>query len=336
MRTVAALILSVALPVSLNAFEAGERTDGEPAVAKFGPADVELHLRDGSTVVGRLLQTDVLTLKTDYGTLTFPLSSIVRVYPAIRASKEALKEASSLINKLDDEDFNVRKQAQSKLEQFGVCVAPLLREARQNATAEARSRIDVLLKKIEAQNPKVPTDDVVKSNEFEAVGKLQFESLTIRHSIGEMKAKIEDIESIHWLSCGASKTVVLDCASALDDWVDSGVDVSPDEKVSVSSSGTITLFNNYQTSPDGNANLNGRGTLIGMVVGKIGPNRKFFPIGSYKSWTPQYRGRLYLKIHCTEDYLNNNNNQNTSNGSFTVRVSSGVLASDGKQTESKR
>jgi hypothetical protein len=287
---------------------------------------VEVRLRDGSLVIGQLTNANAVELKTAYGTLSFPLANIVAILPALRPSKENDTEIVAAIKNLDNDDFNTRGRAQASLEEFGARATFSLREAREKASVEARTRIDLLLKKIAAQNPKLAETDTVKSTEFEAVGKLQFDALGVKNRIGEFKVKLEDIQSIQWLCHGAAKGVVLDCSTALDEWIDSGIDAVPGEKIVITSSGTITLFGNNQSTPDGSPNFNnGRGFLVGAVVGRIGSSKKPFTIGSSKSWVPQTRGRLYLKIYCPEEILNNNSS-NPSTGSYTVRLSSGVLA----------
>ena len=319
-----ALLISAAL-LSVPVF-AGGADEHDASKEKFASNQVEVRLRDGSVLLGELAGSDSLALKTTYGTLTFPLNHILRVRAGFRLPKQDETEILAAIKDLDSDEFNIRGAAQKKLEERGASAASVLRDAKAKASAEARSRIDAILKRIADNNPKLTLDDSIKSDEFEATGTLQFDALTVKSHIGDVKVKLEDLETVRFLANGSDKTITLEIGAALSDWIDTGVDTSPGEKLSFTCTGSVNLFGNYQTTPDGNTNWGNRPFLTGAIIGKLGDNGKPFLIGSAKQWTTANRQRIFVKVFCADNAMNNNNNPST--GEFKVRVATGIWSED--------
>ena len=308
-------------------FMAGMAAAGDGAVPKhFGPGDVEVRLRDGSIVRGEIGGADSIALKTPYGVLTFPLNRILRIKAGFRLAKEKEVGIRSAIAELDNDDFAVRAKAQHTLEELGAQAAELLTQARMKVSAEARSRIDAILKKIGAAGQTLPTEDIVKTDEFEAAGALQFDVLTVKSRIGDLQVKLEDVEAVRWLAVGANKSLALPAHPAIEDWIDSGIDALPGEKMALSVSGSVNLFGNTLCTPDG---VNSWGTApfqTGAVIGKFGGKGKPFLVGAGKQWIPDERARLFVKIYCSENALNSNNGH--SDGEFKMQLATGVWAEE--------
>jgi len=296
------------------------------AAPQYGPNDIEIRLRDGSLLRGEISSTAPIELKTAYGNLTFPLSRILRIKTGFRLAKEKEGEIRTAIKELDSDDFTTRGQAQHALEEFGAQAVDILKDARTKASAEARSRIEAILKKVSGTSVHLSTDDLVKSDEFEAAGTLQFDVFNIHCHIGDLKVKLEDLESVRWLGAGATKLVVVEARASLADWFDTGVDAIYGEKMSVAAAGGINLFGNNAITPEGSNSWGAAPFQTGAVIGKLGANGKPFLIGEGKQWTPENHDRLYVKIFCAENLLNNNNNP--SSGEFNLHVATGVWAEE--------
>jgi hypothetical protein len=325
MKRLALTLFGFTFCAMLLAGDADER-GASGAHEKAAINQVEVRLRDGSVLHGDLTGVDTIALKTTYGTLNFPLSHILRIRAGFRLSKQDETDILGAIKELDSDDFNVRGLAQRRLEERGAPAAAVLRDAKAKATPEVRNRVESILKKIAENNPKLVLDDIIKSDEFEATGSLQFDSLTIKSHIGDVKVKLEDMESMRFLANGADKSLSLEASAGLDNWVDTGIDSTPNEKVSIFCSGSVNLFNNYQTTPDGNTNWGNRPFLAGAVVGKFGENGKPFLIGAAKQLVAANRQRLFVKIFCPENVVSSNSNP--SSGEFRVRIATGIWADD--------
>jgi hypothetical protein len=323
MKRLALALFGLIFCATLPAGDADERASIHE---KLTANQVELHLRDGSVLLGELSGVDAIALKTSYGTLSFPLTHILRVRAGFRLSKQDETDILAAIKDLDSDDFNVRGLAQRRLEERGAPAAAVLRDAKGKATPEVRNRVEAIMKKIAENNPRLVLDDIIKSDEFEATGTLQFESLTVKSHIGDVKVKLEDMEALRFLANGTDKSLTLEASAGLDAWVDTGIDSTSNEKISVICTGNVTMFNNYQTTPDGNTNWGNRPFLAGAVVGKLGESGKPFLIGAAKQFVPANRQRLFVKIFCPENVISGNSNPST--GEFRVRIATGVWADD--------
>jgi hypothetical protein len=326
--TAPALILLVAA-----AFSAEPKPGAEPVAPKkprYGPNDVEVRLLDGSLIRGGLLGLEQITLQTRYGALAFPAPKLLHVTRARRMPADEAQEVAQAIKDLDNDDFARRNAAQQKLEAFGAAAAPLLADARQNASAEARTRIDALLKKTGAPGtPKLQTDDVVRVEEFEARGVLKLESFKLKTRVGDLVIKVDDIAHVRWLAKGGFRTLDLDAASALQDWVDTGLDAVPGGKLAVTCSGTMTLWGNNGFTPNGNPNWGGsrqKQFPAGAVIGKLGANGAPFLIGASKEWTAETADRLFVRLHYPDEMRNRGDDNHS--GQFSLRAASGAWADE--------
>ena len=322
------LALLVAIAAAIHAGHSAHAADpASKGGAGFGPNDVEVRLRDGSIVRGEIAGSDTIALKTPYGVLTFPLSRIVRIKAGYRLAKQKEAELLAALKDLDSDDFGTRGQAQRTLEELGAQALDALRDARNKASAEARSRIDAVLKKIMAAAPKLSTDDLVKSDEFEAAGTLQFDALLVKSRIGELKVKLEDIEAVRWLANGVVKSMPIEARAGLEDWIDTGVDAIAGDRFAIAVSGSLTLFGqNTVSPPEGTNNWGQQPFQTGAVIGKLGAAGKPFLIGPGKQWAPDSNERLYVKIFASENAMNNNNNP--SQGEYKIKLATGIWAEE--------
>jgi hypothetical protein len=166
------------------------------------------------------------------------------------------------------------------------------------------------------------TEDLVRTVRFEAAGALQFDDLKLKSRVGELAIKLEDLQGIRWLNRGEIKSLVLDPNTNLGEWVDTGIDVTPSDKVAVMVTGTINPYNNMEIGPAGTDNWGNAGQfMMGAVVGKIGQNGEQFLVGTGKVWTGESKDRLYLKIHWNHGRVGRSSER--SKGQFNIKVATG-------------
>lgn len=308
-------------------------TDAKPEAGRkprYGPRDVEVRLQDGSQIRGEILGLETVTLKTSYGALAFPITKILNINRGRRLPAEDGQEISAAIKNLDNDGYTIRAAAQQKLETCGAAAANLLRAARESASAEARPRIDALLKKIAASGAPPPqAADAVKAEEFEAQGELQFESFTVRSRLGDLQVKVQDVELVRWLARGSQKTMELEANAGLQDWVDTGIDGVGGDRLAVACSGALTMFGSGNWGPAGNAGWGGRGRpfAVGAVLGRLGANGKPFAIGAGKQWVAESNDRLFVRIYCPDD-MRNRGDFGECSGQFSLRLASGAWADE--------
>ena len=113
-----------------------------------------------------------------------------------------------------------------------------------------------------------------------------------------MAIKLDDLSGIRWLNRGEQRTMTLDPNTALGEWVDTGIDITPGDRVAVVVTGSINPNNNMDIGPQGSDNWgNQGGFLMGAVIGKLGTCGESFLIGNGKSWNGEAKERLLRSVH---------------------------------------
>ncbi|HEY3319155.1 MAG TPA: hypothetical protein VGP72_01605 [Planctomycetota bacterium] len=320
------IVLAIAA-IGLVCASAGETAAPAPERAKamrFGPNDVEVRLSDGSVIRGELLSLPSIDLKTSYGMLSFPTNSLLTVECASRMSAVESTAAAAVLKDLDNDDFGVRTAAQRRLEELGPQAVSALKDAHARASAESKARIDAVLKKLDAAGArKVRVKDTVKAEEFEAQGTLQLPAVALKSKLGDLRIKVEDIEMIRWLARGAQKSLDLDPANGLKDWLDTTVDAVAGIPMTVTAAGSVSLFNQEFTA-SGNPNMgNGNKPYVpGTLIGKLGANGQPFVIGIGKKWMPESSERFFVRIFWPEQMMNGDDMNPT--GHFSITIGTGI------------
>lgn len=299
---------------------------------KFSIYEIEVKLQDGSLIRGEIKETESIQLKTAYGLLNIPLSEISRIERGERISELDTKAAVQALKDLDSDEFSKRAAAQHTLETGNALISTLIKDAREKASVEARTRIDKILGKLLEKNKgkKLQTEDAVRTTRFEATGDLQMSALKLRCRLGLLSISMSEIQSIRWMNSGEMKVFILENNQTVGMWMDTGVEVSQGDRITVNVTGTISTNNdNNEITPIGSENYgNNDKFLVGAVCGRMGQNGEPFLIGNYKSWTAETKERLYVKIN-----WNRRGRNNDSKGQFNLKITSGVWAENAKPPE---
>lgn len=302
-----------------------------PAKSKFGPKDVEIKLQDGSLFRGEIKDIETLVLKTVYGSLTIPVADLLRIDRGERLAEKDLKDIAETIKELDNDEFAKRSAAQYKLETFPVAAYDTIKAARDSASPESKNRIDGILKKLSAksQGKRVQTEDSVRTVRFEATGVLQFDTVKIKSRLGDLAVKLEDIQTVRWLNRGETKNILLEPNATMGEWVDTGIDSTPGDRIAVVVSGTINPFNNQDINPLGTSNWgnnNNSPFMMGAVVGKFGGSGETFLLGFGKIWNTDAKERLFIKINW--NYNQTGRSNEAAKGHFNVKIATGSWADE--------
>ena len=322
------IVLTVALFLAQGAHALSSDAPEIAVESKFTSRDVEVRLRDGSVLRGELSGPESISLTTSYGELSFPLENMLRLKAAQRMPAQDLIAIAAAIKELDSDEFAHRAEAQKILEGFGPSAAAILKEAREHASAEAYTRIGAVLNRIaEKDSRKLQLEDVVKSDEFEAQGALKADVFKLKHKLGDLEVKRDDVDVIRWLGKGNTRNLELEVNIAMKQWTDTGLDSMPGEKFAIVATGTINPFGSSNiTGPAGSANWGDATPLTGALIGRFGPGGNPFIIGAGKQWRTDKKERLYLKIQCTEKIAAQN--RRPSQGHFKIRMATGTWADD--------
>jgi len=308
--------------------EAPPPTAGKAAKAeKFAAHDIEVRLKDGSSLRGELKGTDAVVLKTSFGDLKFPIDDIYQLTHAPENSAADREKIAVALKNFQGADAGLQRAAEAALCDAGNAAVEPLFDLRQGVAPDLKPRIDALLRRVLAlKADPAASADCIRTAKFEARGVLQLGALKLSGKLGELSIKLAEIDSVRWLAHGILKTIDMDAEPTVHDWLDTGIDANLGESVTVSAGGHVVLFGSVQAEPAGNSGGDAQPFPMGAVIGRVGPDGESFLIGESKNWKPENAGRLYLRIAANEDVLQGN--QQHSRGHYSVRIATGPWSDD--------
>ncbi|MCX7699791.1 MAG: hypothetical protein N2039_02840 [Gemmataceae bacterium] len=321
--------------------EAGEQ---KPSSAP----QAEVEFRDGSVVKLTILDAD-LKVVTRFGTLTVPVTEIRRIDLGLRYPDGLTQKIDDAVAKLGDGDFKVRESAAAELRSYREWAYPGLLRAARSENAEVAKRGKELLDDLRQRVPDIETalseKDRITTADFPIVG--QISSATLQgHSplLGDVVVRLHQAKAIRFSGPGSEISVTVKAeehGTIMNQWLDTGLDVSPGMKLTITAKGTVDLDPNNPGQmvvnargrdprapqaignlvippPIGPANANAGGFRVengvmpnhGALVGRIG-NGRMFLVGEKYTGTIRETGRLRLSIV---------NLGRTMSGGFTVSI----------------
>jgi hypothetical protein len=284
--------------------------------------DVEVTLRDRSRLRAKLVQDEPVALRTAYGVLNVPVAALRCIRRGERLSAEEQEVLDRHLKGLGADDFTVRQEAQNKIAALGASARSALKESLSSASAEARTRIESILKKIDERGgPSCQPLDSVKTELFEARGRLDAKTFKVAARFGTFEIRFDDIDRIQWLGYGELVRATLDVAKACTDWVDTGLNLERDEEVLTRCTGQINMQGNA-ISPQGSNKWGSAQFLMGTVIGRVGASGKEFQIAGGIKFTPEASGRLYAKIYIIH-HMNRPDQLNNMQGQYDLVAATG-------------
>jgi len=295
------------------------------------PSLAEVRFGDGSVVRMTLMQ-DNMEVLTKYGKLTVPLSDIRRVEFGLHVPPEVNQQINQSIKRLASDVYKERDTASKDLVQVGHFAYPFLQKASRSGDQEVAYRVVSVIKQISERVPqellRLREEDVIHTTEFAIIGRITSQSLKA-HSphFGEVSLKLSELRTMHMRNSGVKQELVVDAAkygSSLDQWLDSGIAVDGQQRITITSEGQVDLWpqgpGQYLAAPKG-YNTAGKGGqfMAGALIGRIGENGKAFLIGERYDGTFTEEGKLYLLIVPSPW-------NNASVGNYRVRIQTDNIA----------
>ncbi len=294
-----------------------------PVVA-LGPKFIRLHLQDGSVISGDLSVAEV-TVETQFGKLTVPVSKIRSFVPGLDSNKKAAEQINALIEKLGGDDYKTREQAHKELTAMGIRVKNELEKHVASENAELKRHVSEILKEMEeaaeeqadndsgsaSASPWIPLDTVV-TTDFTVLGKVTPQDFTIDSKYGPLKIALGDIskaerESVARESYRKNMSVSGDTL-AQRGFKSSGIKVQAGDKITVKAEGSIVMSpwgSNAASGPDGMPNY---GWYIpnqiagGALCARIGDKGQPFKVGRSLTFTAKNSGTLQFAIGIQAEY----------------------------------
>jgi hypothetical protein len=295
-----------------------------PPVVELGPKFIRLHLQDGSVISGDLSVTEV-TVETQFGKLTVPISKIRSFTPGLDSNKKAAGQINALIEKLGGDDYKTREQAHKDLAAMGVRVKNELEKHVASENAELKRHVTEILKEQEeaaeeqadddaagaSDTPWIPLDTVV-TTDFTVLGKVMPQDFTIDSKYGPLKIALGDISKAERESSAREsykKNMSVDGGTlAQRGFKSSGIKVQAGDKITVKAEGSIVMSpwgSNAHSGPDGMPNY---GWYIpnqiagGALCARIGEKGQPFKVGRSLTFTAKSSGTLQFAIGIQAEY----------------------------------
>jgi len=301
------LALLALLGLSAVALAQADKKDKKPPP---NPNEVEVRLNDGSRV-RMIIQQESLEIVTRFGKLTVPTAEIRRIEFGVRPTEDVARKIDDAIRRLGHENFKERENAANELVALGSKAYVSLVKATRSKDLEVAQRAKAALVRVRQKLPetqlRLKEDDTIQTNDFTIAGRISTQTIKATTAVfGETTLKVSDLRGIRWMGLQAEVDLNIDAskyAIAPAQWLDTGVDISLDDDLSVTASGQIDLMTDGSgqnvTGPTG-SNQWGQGPgrhPPGCLLGRIGETGETFVVGeSFKTPASKKEGRLYLSI----------------------------------------
>lgn len=316
------------------------------------PVDVKLNLRDGSSISGSTVMSDV-NLKTKYGQLVIPIKNISSVEVGLGDDKATADKANVYLKVLNSNSTEeLKKAAYSDLVKLGIKAIPAIiafQEDSKNITEEtivSDYSIDQALSELKntyhVSDATRMEDVVFIEDDLKMSGSYDFVKLDVKTEYGNLlipKEKIKSIEVLYSMQAEGNEIVLKLMASKHisgnqnGGWLKTGITLKAGQKFSITASGEVTLasLSNQKYKPDGSyvaangtsypstvSDDYGTGSTYptyGNVVYKIGETSyDALRAGAKFSGSSKTSGMLLISIY--ETVYNASNT-----GSYTVKIS---------------
>ncbi len=321
--------------------------------------DLNLILHDGNIMSGTSEFKEFI-LKSNYGTLNIPLKQVSSVSFGLKIDEANKSKIKNYLNDFKANSESVRQNAYDKIMEFGISALPILQEyldantnlveAEDYSPSKLFSELSVAANGLENMTE---FDWVDFDESYKMGGNLNIQKIDLKTEYGNLsipisKIKTADISVIESNSgdniykLQANKHI---SGNASFGWLKTGIRLKSGQKISVSSSGSITLasLSNGVYTPDGlkteDSSVNSEvGTVVeqssegvvappvvndtysdaayptyGQVVYKIGEAGESLKAGKKATIKVNKSGMLYLSIY--ETVFNAGNK-----GSYNVKV----------------
>lgn len=291
---------------------------------ELGPKFIRLHLQDGSIISGNLSVSEV-SVETQFGKLTVPISKIRSFTPGLDSNKKAAEQIKSLIDKLGGDDYKTREQAHKDLSALGIRVRKEIEKHAASENAELKRHVSEIIKEIDeaaedladddsgegADSPWIQLDTVV-TTDFTVLGKVTPQDFTIESKYGPLNIALGDVSRAE-RDTGARESLKKNMSVGGDTlaqrgFKNSGIRVQAGDKITVKAEGTIVMSpwgNNARSGPEGMPNY---GWYIpnqiagGALCARIGDKGQPFKVGQSLTFTAKSSGTLQFAIGIQAEY----------------------------------
>jgi hypothetical protein len=290
--------------------------------------ELKIELRNGDIVSGKSSMNNI-TLNTQYGKLQIPIQNVHEIIVGVTPDNKNKNSYIKLIKQLAAGSEELAQKSFDELLKSPIGAIPVIEEFINSEESfnlnflPGLSPFDVVnslkgLYNIENYN----TEDVLTIDFKYSIGGIyDFKNINLKTEYGNLtidKEKIFKIEIFYFDANNKNSTFKLIASKHISGnpnggWLNTGIFVKAGQKITIKSSGTITLasLSNNQYTPDGKSGdnftdenlgyeeISSNYPTYGNVVFKVGDNGEILKAGSNYTGIVKETGILYLSIYET-------------------------------------
>jgi len=257
--------------------------------------DVKIRLHDETVLMGILQQKEVPFI-TKHGTLKISTADIRRIGFGLHYEEGEMDAIKAKVRELNSDVYKTREEAGKFLILKGKYSSQFLRGT--NFSKEQQVRIGEIQEKIKESMPNGFFEkDILYTEESMIQGQVNVPSFLIKHKeLGELSIKPRSIAYIDFVSAVKELSVGI-----TPDWVDTGITLNRDDKVTIEASGDIDMYSQqpgtFKGTPGGSA---WPGMIsnhkAGTLLFRVGTNEVQNGSGN-RTHNNAFAGKLYLYVN---------------------------------------
>jgi len=313
---------AVSMGQEVQADSAGQTGAVAAATEPRNPREMRLSLWDGSIMSGDI-GTSNLHVKTQFGMLEVPVSSIVIMRPGLDSLTGLRQEIEVLVEELGDRDFKKREQAVQRISQMGPMWRDYLAGLNDGGSAERKKHLQHLVAQFsddlenqldgfgaEGGPQSLGKHDTITTKEFTIVGSVQEQDFDITTRFGMLRVQLADIQSAdrQWMldSVTIRKSVDVSATGFFQTQpAGTGIRVRKGDRISIRATGSVqwTSWGNLASGPEGITNHGQWNAMnCGMLAARIGKSDEYIPVGADHDFVAAQDGELILGIAMQDNY----------------------------------
>lgn len=296
------------------------------------PKRVRVFLMDGSVIAGELSVSEI-TVTTDFGKLTVPVTKIISITPGLESHSKLSQKIDKLIKELGGPDYKAREEAQKELLAMGPQVSDIVAEHTGSKNAELKRRATELVAKFsemsggddsfdddeDGSKKAWVKHDTVVTPDFTIAGKISPSIFSVESKYGPLKVSLNDIKRTE-KEFTEKEVVVKKVSVPGQKLIQRGlkttrIRVQAGDTVSITATGRITMSpwgSSATSGPEGNsrysyyyATVNGVRTRLygGTLVARIGGSGSFIKVGTRTKFKAKKSGTLQFGVACNNSYV---------------------------------
>ncbi len=316
--------------------EQGEQNSEEEGIVEAiriegqqpGAREIRLTLWDGTVVMGSV-NIEYVKVETQFGKLEVPVQNIIQFRPGLDSFPELTERINSLVEQLDNRDFQTRERAHRELVGMGVSIRSVLHAVDPGTSAERKKHLLAIREEIDemvdgeenwdegGQEPELVRGDTLQTRDFTIVGKILQPEFVLNSKYGELTISLSDIKSADrtWMRStqAVTKTVNVKGESFFQTTpISSKIRVNKGDRIRIRASGSVhwATWGNINSTPNGITNQgNWLNFNCGTLLARIGTGNDYEKIGEKGDFVAKSNGILYLGIAMRDNYANQANYQ---------------------------